>query len=985
MNSVSSHFRQEALLNPVCRIIEEPANPSLVGRAWSAFQSAFALQRPRLREHLNELRKQTDQHQVPQKPIHPEKQLKDSIRIFSLFTTLKWMHPGLAKAEPNAASQILRETLETKRSLCDVYLERKGHELSLLSVLYVKFAHFILYQCGIIPIIMESTAKACLDKSRALLQKEGGKNFTILFRVVLDHLNTFLSDYHQAIEEYANGAGSGLTKKEYIKERLKKEMRPICQEFGDLIANEFLPDRIHFFRSWKENQFLVVRLLAKIFAYFPEIWLTSFIHSTLRKTIPSEMQSLIEEKTEWEDEKRDLSFSIAITNGIIEQLGKFEQQRRAEKYPAAPTGPIAGTEKLPHVISSLVEILRLDPYQERDELRSQLSQSSPSTITKKLEDSLTDGCRAFFFYLSDSNHSEELIFQLLHQVTTPFVTDAPSTPKEWENQKKDYERLQGVMHEKAGEIFQSIGRESVTTRLKGISDDHQEYLAQKFCIKERAQLTEVADQILNTIECMQKKVQEIPLKSNGIPHPAPDKNICEDLDLLVKQIDSCRSSIWSSLEEDTSKLPTPFRMGFEKALDPIVLLLSFLHIQKNHVHDLQEQLANASIAAGALQTLQNALSEHSSAKKLDELWPLYDAALEQLRLAKRDISLAKEHLQKLQEAHHRLQIETPIVRNLYALGQGSGLLTQFAKAIESNLKEPSFIFSAHRLRAQIAILCQVLPETEKEQVLSHVDAMRRAQSPKELRREWDELKITMQKLYCAHLKDQKGSSATFKQTLHLASAWIQKQLQMDEITAGSSKTALTGLLSEMEQEVQVKMKSKIKKIQPDRIESTLQWSGRILKNHTSQILGIAGLASGGVLTYTGYGEWAAPVAGLLAGAVQYMSSTDDELSRKRTKTPAPWESAAGAGAQALLCAAGAGFASYSQILPGIGTYLTPPLLGYVGMNGAEAVTTGLSDKFVFPQVKEFFDHLYEFILQPEIRSRLAIDAVAAINATKRPC
>lgn len=970
--------------------------------------------KPNLGDHLNDVRKKIAQHQVPRKTIEPSdwraetnRQMDESIRIFSLSQTLEWMHPKLAETDPNTAAQIIREASKTNRSLCDSYLEKKGHELSLLSVLIVKLTYFFLYECGIIPNIVEYSSKAILEHIRlGLIQKDGGKNLTTLTRIILKRLNSVLSDYLKAVTDYGNGKGTG-SKEDYVKEQLKKELDVICREFGNLIVTDFLPDHISFFHSWKESPYLSVRLLAKIFTYYPEIWLTSFVHAQLRNKIPNQIQSLIQAKTEQDDERRDLSFSIAITNSIIEQLGKFEQNLHNHEISSASKSHAAGTEQLPVVITLLLEILRLESCEDRAKIKEQLNKTSSisSPITKELEESLIKGCHTFFSYLSDPNHSEEFIYNLLVQATTSFTSDAPSTNEEWANQAKDYVQLQEAMREKAGEIFQDITRKSIVQYARGLSDAAQESLAQEFCKRERDRWNKTVDQFQSTVGGMQKKVQEIPLTPNLTPLPALDKSIFGNLDVLVKQISSCRSSIISSLEK-ISDLPDSIKKGIKEALEPLVLQLDALLDSKSMAKELQERLENASIVAKALRSLKSSLAEHTSIEKLEEfskLWPLSEKALEELKTVKKDTALAADYLKQLQESHRQLHTETLITRNLASLGKAKGLLNQFGIAIETNLREPSFIFSARKLRAQIVILCQSLPASEREQILSIVDAMRNAQSIAQLREERNTLEVKMQAIYDSHIAEKQSALKTLQQTLQSIEFWTQEELRDAEAVAITSKQALGDVLGKMEQEIFPKLREEIEKILPNRIESYRDQGKRILKNHTSNVGGVLGLAVGGALSYgvtyaaqslweseALVGAWALPVAATIAGAVRYMMINPDEPSSTKPKPEASATNKKAADIQgqvitSMLSRAGAGMVlggAAAYWLPFYAQMATPLVLGYAGKN-APQVEIGIADKIVYPQVQEVFDNLYKFILQPHVWNLLVVEAIEAINVANR--
>lgn len=987
---------------------------SVVGAIQSVWTRNITPKSP-LQEHLQDTRKIDDQMRGPiqttDQPVDWKAQTNENveqfIRILSLSQTLEWMHPNL---EPNTAAQILKEATTTNRSLCSIYLEKKGNELSFFSALVIKIFYFFLYDCGVIPNIVESSVKAILEKIRfGLVQKDGGKNLTALTSTILKQLNSFLSDYLKALKEYADGTGSG-SRDDYLNDQLQRELDGICREFSDVLVGEFLPTHISFFQKWKESPYLIVRLLTKILAHFPEIGLTSYIRTKLREQIPAAIQTQINEKTVQEDQRRDLLFSTAITNGIIGQLQKLQSQLKQSQIPTAPVGQIPGTELLPTVVTQLLEVSRLDPCKTREQLLQQLNKQKPFydyDITPQLEASLVDGCREFFSYFTDPTHSEEFFSELLTLVTDQYTSTAPVTDKEWKTAQKEYEQVYDEMLENAGEIFRAISRDSVAKKMQGLPEEIENLLAEQFCQEEQNLWKKTADLLQNTIAGMEKKIADIPLSGTLTPLPAPDKAILDDLEQLRAQIISRRSSLLSHLKEIES-FPSSIQRGIETSIDPLVQHLNLLLNQVNKLKEIQQRLTDESLVANSLEMLKDAHAHYTSLQKLDEfskLWPVYDTAIEQLKKAKKETAPVAEYRKELEETHLHLQTEMRIVRNLYSLGQDNGLLSQCALALDENLREPSLLFSSRKLRAQIAILCQALPDAEKEELLHIVDAMRNAKSIPALREHWKELKARLLPIYEAHLAEQAAASKILTEKFQTADNWLQKHLQIAEVSAKTAKENLSDHLAGMSRDIFPHLKGEIADIQPNRYEneSLRDWASRLLKKHPEKGWGLVGLLGTSVATYAlgtlelpiigPIGPWIPPAVGLISGAIFSLAGNPNEPPPRETATKDKSQSNDPDKADkirdhlALVTTATAALGAIAGKtldlnLPGASQVVAPLVAGIAGYN-APRITTGYADKLVFPQVQVVFNNLFNFGRSPIVRHRLFVDSLAAINTANR--
>lgn len=956
--------------------------------------------KPVLRDRLRDMQTIIDQHQAPLEVANPaewktmtDERLEKAIRVISLSKTLEWMHPKLAENDPTTAAQIIKEAAASNRSLCSIYLEKMGNDLSFFDVLTVKLVHFFLYETGVVQSIIESSGNAILEKIRSIIaQKDDGKNLTALMSSVLKRLDIFLFDYLEAVKEYGKGAGKPTdTKEEYVKKRLEKELGEICQEFSDVLVNEFLPDHFSFFQQWKESPYLIVRLLAKIFTYFPEIWLTSLLHAQLRKQLPDTLEALINDQTSKEDLRRNLTFSIKITESLNAQLESFRKQLGSD-ISTASQGPTPGTEQLPDVITKLLEVLRLERYSKREEIEAHLNEDS-TFLSRKIKEGLqtnfVDGCRILFSYLSDPNHSEEIFSRLLSFTILPYTT---SSTEDLKTLNEQYEQKKKEMRREADEIFKNISRQSIKQYFHGLSEEDLESLAKTYCSTERDRWTKMSNQLQNLITGMQRKVLEIPMSSGSTPLPAPDKSILEDINDFFTILSSYRSSILSNLDE-LANLPSSFELGISKTLEPLTLYLNSLLEQARTAEFLQKQLVQVSTTASALQKLEDALF-HQTTENLQEyskLWPVYESVLEELRSVSGNeakIAEAAWQMQNLREIHQQLEAETIIVRELYSLAQDEGLLRKLVMAVDDNLREPSFFSSVRKLRTQIAIVCGQLPEKKREEILALVDAMRNAQSISQLQEQWEIVRSKMPVMYSLHVTQKTSLSNGLKAALQNARDWTHSELQMADEEAKTAKEDLSALLDLMGKENLVNLQGGIRNIQPNREEGYFDQVKRIGKSN----LRIAGGALGGAIGGLGaYFEvpGALILASGIAGVISYMTSNDStQPTSTKDLSDAPekevnavqnqvlWSAGLRAMAGGTIAAAAGALIPYARIA-------TPVILAHAGWNAPQAATAGFSDKLIYPEVKRVFDSLYKFILQPHVWNRLVVDGIVAVNAAHR--
>lgn len=894
--------------------------------------------------------------------VKTNQELDDFIRKASMFATLTMMDSDISSA---LSSEIIREACETNRSIHDLYMEKKGDQLTFSGRLSVKFTYFFYYYCPIIPNVIDECAKFVLEEMRSkLVQKDGGKNLTLLVDQFLQRTDSFLADYLKALRAYGNGEGKG-SRDSYLTEQLEQPVDAICQKFANTAIDDLLPERIPFFKRWEKSDKLAIRLLGNGFAKILEPLLNKILKKILRKKIPEWTKSLVQTSSDAAQQK-NLPFAVSITKGILDQLRKFKAQVVDGKFtPAAAPNEVSGTERLPEVINQLLEVLRLEPYKSRKELSAHLDTKSSnpfsSQISKGIEQSLIDGARTFLSYLSDPEHSEELFYQLLNFSNIPFTAKAPSTPDEWKELENTYEEAKSQMRSEASDLFKTLIHRSVSTEVHGLSEKDLEVMSNRFCKTQRDRLQKTASLLRADVASMQQKMKKLALNPRGVPLLSPpEESTLPDLDSLVSRIDAYRTQ---EALEDRSLFPQSIQMGIEHTMMPIYLRLDDQINAAIAARDLQIKMTSSSLVAQEIKTISDQLQQCS----LDlsnpgvSIWSACRNALERMRAEHGETDTQAAPFQKsidlLESLHDSYRKETLAMQSLHELGKKDALLSQTAKAKQAKLSGKHSSFSWRRVRSQIAIACRSLPQQEGKTILALADRFHQSKSQSDLKERWKALSDEVRAIYSKHDEEKKRLATAFEENQRTALEWVAQELKEVESDIQKSHEDLLTKIAILDSSL-VDVEGRIESIQPMRMETLDAKLIRKMGGPASVATGVAGAAAGLGLSY-----FLGPYTPLLLGAI------GGTVSALRTK------------GSAILgrTFAGSAIGAAVGMVPYVNAVAAPAILGAGGTAVSTAATKLFTDRVIYPEVQEIFNHMYAFALQPHVWKLVIIGSIDSIN------
>lgn len=918
---------------------------------------------------LQKIRKEIDDYHTldqKQKTTNWKHKTDQALDLFiehtSLFGILSMIDPHLSF---DLSTQLIRDSINSDRSLCDLYLDRCANQLSLFRRVQIKWRYFFFFQSGLISYTVEHLAHNVLHKMRLSLASE--KNLTAFLEIALTQTNSFLSDYLKALEAFAQGDGQG-DRELFLQSKLKQPINTICIQFGETATREFFSKDIEFFRSWKKSESLTVRILTKISTWPIQKLLNLFLRTTLKAKIPSLTRSLIESSHETLGQN-NLPFAVSITRGILKQLLKFKEEINAEQSnsTAAPIEDVQGAHKLPEVVTNLLEVLELEPYKTRSQLREALNKKRGSQeITENLQESIIDGCKTFFAYFSNPENSEEFFYQFLDLSNAPFIEKAPSTQEEWTHLKNEYLCLTSAMKKEAESIFRIVIRRSVMQRVHGISDEEMLMKVQAYCDLEKSHLEKTVQNLEKHLDGFEKTFQ----KEN-------DPTFClQALDAFVKQIyDYCNETNPEQKNLDMADFSPAFRLGMQlsrkKSLayfatlchTALIVKSSYLkqihetHLQKT-LHQLTEQLKGP----------------HSSAseREASRIWLECQDLLEQQSSL---LEASPEMKQLLQDFNSFKQMDELLIKEqsslqaLRSLSKNKGLLIQWIREAAKKSIETNSSFQWTTTRAQIDILCDVLPYSEKALISTHLTHIQHATSLDEVKTFWKSLKKHIEEMYTNHAAKEKKLSRQSSQRITQTRNRIEKQLTSSTEALKKSKQALNTSLHSIHT-TQSQLFEAIPLIQPTAIETFDQ---RILRHlgGWSSISGAAlGALAGRALSHSSVSYWALPAFGAALGSLRAIQTKGSSMV-----------------AQA---AVGAALGGAIETFPGAKQW-TPLAVGAAGwLRGEKTYKEALStyaDRHIVPEIVDEvmrkFTSFYNFTLQEQIWRWAVINTVDTLNNTHR--
>ncbi len=895
--------------------------------------------------------------------------LNEFIKKASMFGTLTMMDTNLSSAD---SADIIKKVCDEKRSLLDVYMENHGDKLGFFGSLSIKFTYFIYYHCGIIPNTVDAIAKSLLEKMRSeLVLKDGGKNLNNLMSKTLSHASSFLANYLRAVKEFNEGKGKN-DLDAYLSEQLQQPIDRICEEFGDTAINHLFPEKIPFFQSWKEDsKHRSIRILSTIFTYPLEAYLNYRVKKELREQIPSLTKSLVESSTQ-ETHQKNLPFSVSITMAIKDQLILFKDQLSESNFIADET-PIemSGTEKLPQVVSKLLEILELEKPDSG--ILSPFKNIMSSMVTSSLQTSIVDGCRAFFEYCSEPANSETFFYQLLSLANIPFTGQAPSTPEEWNRLENIYSEQKSLMRSEAGDLFKTLIHQSVSSQIQGLSEEDMQQIANQYSQSHRDGLRDTADLLDADLLKMKETLQ------------IPSRSILHQLDSFLSSVNSYRAP--AAIEENPL-LSGAFKEGIAQTLKPSYLHLNTLVDEAITAKEIQKTFTTDSAIAKELETIHNLLQQCSlktAAAVLPKISPVYQSALNQIHSQREDTdliaALLQEHFEQLEQFNKEFQANDLTVKNLKSLND---LLSQLAHATDQRITGEKSDFQWTKNRKQIEILSQVLPDEEKEVLHAFIDALEQSQSLQDSNSHKIVLHRKLKDLHFDYCRKRENSELRFTNSLQTAQSRAWESFESIDSSARVAHEDLQGSLNIMTNAL-VELRKTIPEILPKRNETRDAQIVRSLGGTVSLITGAATAALGVGLTHYMGTTYATPILGGAMGAL-YSWKKNPAINKLSLLNRT---------ALGVLSGFGATYASYPTIantyiaptiLSGTATYIAPAILAStaIGQETQKAASATISDSIVYPQVMEIFDNMYEFIVKEgHVKKWAVIDSVNMINEAYR--
>jgi len=863
-----------------------------------------------------------------------DRELDVFVQKASMFAIINLMDETI---DGSQALEILNE-VSPEKSVLDVYLEKYGKKRSFLQKIQVRWRYSFYFRCNFVPNTLNTFMQAFLGIMRSnLVQKDGGKNLTTLINTALSETSSFLDFYLQGIENYEKGTDLQGARDTHIAKELSKKFglseAEVCRKFSFTAVQEFLP-RVHFFLGWKNSSWALVRIIGDCLDYTLGIVLNSILKKKLKNTLPSVLQNLVKTSVD-ATQPQNLPFVIAITQGILEMLRKFKVQVEQTPSSLESSCVIAGTEKLPEVIKKFLDVLSKESKQTRKELQQQ-SKSGHSSIDffsqeidKSIEEGCINGARAFFSYLTKQENSEEIFYLLLNLTNATFE----SKPQDLQKLQVKYNALKKEMQREAREVFQMVIHRSVNEQIQGPTAAQGEQMAENVEDKLRSRSLEAVRQLLAESHSIQSKL------AASTQQLGSDIDIAENLDSMNEAIANYQSL--AVLDE----FPEALKTGIDRTMLPVFNSMNGMLDQVGHAKKMHQELLQNARFHRELQKLFDMQHNIRSFNILDYKQTL--ERLHQLCSAMDDSNHAIfDHcLRQFDATYSDVERDCQITLALRTLDQKGGLFPKFYHAMMAQINGLSVQFRWKDLQNIPEI--SVLPEAEQRELYACIQAVTTCKNLAQMNLKWGELKVTMNRIFGAHHHQLRE---VFIQNLR----WSEQYLKAIEISSESLQKSLVEasksiatLIQDTERKAQAIHVQKIETI-PNRVVNALGgWPATIGATAGATLAAATAFLPG----------WAAyPVLGIAAAANFWFWG--------RNKT-------------ALInTAAGAALRATAQCIhPAV-----PILIGAAGGYWeGKKVTTHVCDHMVYPQVRDNFDRLYDFIIKPHVWRWAILDTLKCVH------
>lgn len=710
-------------------IIPSPSNlPQRIKHIFATQTHPSSSPQSSSREILREIGRKTFDYNNPLPTNEPttdwkaetNHELQITIQKSSILTIIDYMDPTL---DEQTALSIVKEVVNhTDTSIYSAYIKTIGKPLAFFTRARIYCYYFFYSQCGLISDTLHTLMTHFLDKLRSeLILKNGGKNLSAFNDRFLIEMSSFLDYYLEAVKDYATTNNVEGSLEVHISKRLAAKQKipheTICREFAQTYISS-LP-RIPFFQTLKNSQWALVRMLGKFLDSTIGRPLNRIIRKKLETTVPSLILSSLTKTCNQPTELNKLPFYISITNGIIEQLKKFQQQQAIDEKTPSPIIHYSESDRLPEVVKKLLEILRLEPYRTQKELRENLNKDTSNDLLSReidkktnqnLEERIIDGCRIFLSYISDQRNSEQILCRML-QLSNASLFDStlPTNPEGWAQLKTQYEACKLEMSYEAKATFQQVIQKSIEERFQASQSADTKQQIAEFQEAQHVKLIEFAQKL----EIIQKKIDLDPAYiENG-------------LDQLIAEIESYRN--WFILQ-NIEQFPPSFQQGLEKTMCPVY--------QK--INQILDQINQSKSALREIVLKKNEIDHLALLEK--QLKPLATNGV--LKESPTDALLKSYFL--------TIQREYSIIRILKELGKKNGLLSCFIGTAKIT-PISRYPFSNKTIKTiETNNQFVLLPTEDQNIILNSIKKVATSKTPKEIETFTTDLKEKFLQIYKNH-------------------------------------------------------------------------------------------------------------------------------------------------------------------------------------------------------------------------------------------
>ncbi len=875
----------------------------------------------------------------------------------SRLTTIYFFEPSIPYKERLEILSKAQKSPDTP--LIDVFFAHKAGKISIFGKMKAYFWYFIGYQSGLFPNFIQTFANSVIGKLRAGAAEKDGSSLRKFILTFLERADSFLGTYQKGLNAFANceptfdkdGKEVGGGRKEIMAETLKKlqgkeSLSEICRCFTGVLVDEFLPP-VSLFAGWKEHKSLPIRWLG--YVLIPPI--QALINRIARKQLSESqlIESMVTSSIEATDSS-NTAFDVAIKKGIVGQLEKLKEEldHPSASPLAADKDQLMDFPDLSRVVQTLIQVLKLESYQERTALKLKLQEhpslaSAPyqtalaELVSPSISASAIEGCRALFTYLANPKNSEDCFYNLFSLANSAFEPGSSDEFYQTESQN-----LQAKMEKIAKEIFTKFIRQSVHERLQGPDDAKTETIA--------AQLTlDLQDSFETSFNELEQKFQEIERRKLTC-----EEAIGEFKNALREIRSACEQKNQMLLNLPEENVPTPLKASIEKTYANALETLDFLLQAASDTEQLQAVLTKT-------RSMQKELLEIRSQLDLIASQPSFTDISKALAKAKQaQLDLLKTSGEEAEKLTAPLEILQQLHDARISDARTESILNQLLHlhaSLSAPVDKPAKMVLDEKLDTlrKIKFQCNSLYDMkeasnasfpiEKETLSRCISAIEQSLIKREsIATPLGELKGSLDDLSAFHAAQQKQTSERFESARSNLAQTLRDRtvLELDptiDIWENQLDLYCDYIKSELDQ---LRVLSEIAAIEKD-------------KAHLKRALQRAG----GWRTQILWGSAAALAATTFGGIA----------------------GAASLGAYLLGGISGASLVAIPAATAGLAGSTTFALGNAAFYSGK--IPSALSDNHVLPEVRSIFDNLYGFLRQPSVWESLVTQSLLSINHAYR--